>query len=45
MKSSDLLKLILPKQLLDSLGFYYVSFELLSKHDDLVKLKLDAVHK
>jgi hypothetical protein len=45
MKSSGLLKLIDPRQLLDSLGLYYVTFALLSKEDDLVRLKMDEVHK
>lgn len=45
MKSSGMLKLIHPRVLLDSLGLYYVTFQLLSEQDALVKGKLDAVHK
>lgn len=44
MKASGMLKLI-PRNLLDSLGLYYVTFRLLSEQDNLVKLKQDAVHK
>jgi hypothetical protein len=45
MKSSGTLKLIHPRALLDSLGLYYVTFQLLSHQDDLVRVKNDAVHK
>ena len=45
MKSSGTLKLIHPRSLLDSLGLYYVTFQLLIKQDDLVRLKQDEVHK
>lgn len=45
MKASGMLKLIEPRNLLDSLGFYYVTFQLLAKQDDLVRLKQDEVHK
>ena len=45
MKSSGLLKLIHPRQLLDSLGFYYANFGRLTEQDHLVILKLDEVHK
>ena len=45
MKASGSLKLIRPKNLLDSLGLYYVTFQFLSKQDDNVRLKLDGVHK
>jgi hypothetical protein len=45
MKSSGLLKLIHPRQLLDSLGFYYATFGRLTEQDHLAGLKLDEVHK
>ena len=45
MKASGMLKLIHPRGLLDSLGLYYVTFQFLSAQDNLVKLKLDDVHK
>jgi len=45
MKSSGLLKLIRPRSLLDSLGTYYVSFQWLANQSDLLRLKLDEVHK
>jgi hypothetical protein len=45
MKASGMLKLIHPRVLLDSLGLYYVTFQLLSHQDDVVRVKLDAVHK
>ena len=45
MKASGMLKLIHPRDLLDSLSLYYVTFQFLSAQDNLVKLKLDGVHK
>ncbi len=45
MKSSGLLKLIKPRSLLDSIGTYYVSFQWLANQADLLRLKLDEVHK
>jgi hypothetical protein len=45
MKASGMLKLIHPRELLDSLSLYYVTFQFLSSQDNLVKLKLDDVHK
>lgn len=45
MKASGMLKLIHSKNLLDSLGFYYITFQYLSEQDNLVRLKMDAVHK
>lgn len=45
MKASGVLKLIHPRDLLDSLSLYYVTFQFLSAQDNLVKLKLDDVHK
>jgi hypothetical protein len=45
MKADGILKLIRPRNLLDSLGLYYVTFQLLSKQDDYIRLKNDAVCK
>ncbi len=45
MKASGVLKLIQPRNLLDSLGLYYVTFNVLSQQDDFARLKDDAVHK
>ncbi|HEY2722979.1 MAG TPA: hypothetical protein VGI82_14700 [Chitinophagaceae bacterium] len=45
MKASGILKLLHPRNLLDSLSLYYVTFQFLTQQDNLVKLKLDAVHK
>ena len=45
MKSSGLLRFISPKSLLDSIGSYYVSFQWLANQTDLMRLKLDEVHK
>jgi hypothetical protein len=45
MKAAGMLRLIRPRKLLDSLGLYYVTFQLLSSQDDYVRLKNDAVCK
>jgi hypothetical protein len=45
MKTSGLLKLIKPRSLLDSIGTYYVSFQWLSNQSDLLRMKLDEIHK
>ena len=45
MKSSGILRFIHPQSLLDSLGDYYVSFNWLADQTELLRLKLDAVHK
>jgi hypothetical protein len=45
MKASGLLRYIKPKKLLDSIGNYYISFQWLSNQTDLMRLKLDEVHK
>jgi len=45
MKSAGLLRFIHPKSLLDSIGNYYVSFQWLANQTDLMRLKLDEVHK
>ncbi len=45
MKAAGMLKLIQPRNLIDSLGLYYVTFQLLSSQDDYVRLKNDLVCK
>ena len=45
MKAAGMLKLIHPRKLLDSLGFYYVTFQLLLEQDDVVRHENDNVHK
>jgi hypothetical protein len=45
MKAAGILKLIRARNLLDSLGLYYVTFQLLSSQDDYVRLKNDVVCK
>jgi hypothetical protein len=45
MKSSGLLRYISPKKLLDSIGAYYVSFQWLANQSELLRLKMDAIHK
>src|ERR1035441_4648359 len=45
MKAAGMLKLIHPRKLLDSLGFYYVTFQLLIEQDDVVRHENDNVHK
>ena len=45
LKSSGLLRYIKPKRLLDSIGTYYVSFQWLANQTDLLRLKLDEIHK
>jgi hypothetical protein len=45
MKAAGVLKLIRPRNLLDSLGLYYETFQLLSSQDDYVRLKNDVVCK
>ncbi len=45
MKASGLLRYIKPKPLLDSIGTYYVSFQWLANQTELMRLKLDEVHK
>lgn len=44
MKAAGMLKLIHPRNLLDSLGLYYVTFQLLTQQDAVVRLKADNVH-
>jgi len=45
MKSSGLLRYIKSRDLLDSIGNYYGSFQWLANLAELMRLKLDAVHK
>ena len=45
MKSSGLLRYIKPNSLLDSIGSYYVSFQWLTNQSDLLRLKIDEIHK
>jgi hypothetical protein len=40
-----LLRYIKKKELLDSIGAYYVSFQWLANQIDLLRLKLDEIHK
>ncbi len=44
MKTAGTLKLIHSRSLLDSLGFYYVTFQLLSQQDEVVRKTNDNVH-
>ena len=45
MKSSGLLRYIKPKALLDSIGTYYASFQWLDNQTELMRLKLNEIHK
>jgi len=45
LKTAGLLRYIKNKELLDSIGTYYVSFQWLANQIDLLRLKLDEVHK
>ena len=45
LKSAGLLRYIRNKELLDSIGAYYVSFHWLANQIDLLRLKLDEIHK
>ena len=45
LKSAGLLRYIKNKDLLDSIGAYYVSFQWLANQIDLLRLKLDEIHK
>ncbi len=45
MKSSGLLRYIKPNNLLDSIGSYYVSFQWLTNQTELLRLKMDEIHK
>ncbi len=45
LKSAGLLRYIKNKELLDSIGSYYVSFQWLANQIDLLRLKMDEIHK
>ena len=45
LKTAGLLRYIKNKDLLDSIGTYYVSFQWLANQIDLLRLKLDEIHK
>ncbi len=45
LKTAGLLRYIKNKELLDSIGSYYASFQWLSNQIDLLRLKMDEVHK
>ena len=45
MKGANLLRLIHPRELLDSIGNYYVTFQWLDNQVSLLRMKLDQVHK
>ena len=45
LKSSGLLRYIKPKILLDSIGTYYASFQWLTNQTELLRLKMDEIHK
>ena len=45
LKSAGLLRYIKNKELLDSIGAYYVSFQWLANQIDLIRLKMDEIHK
>lgn len=45
LKTAGLLRYIKNKELLDSIGAYYVSFQWLANQIDLIRLKMDEIHK
>ena len=45
LKTPGLLRYIKDKELLDSIGTYYTSFQWLANQIDLLRLKMDEVHK
>jgi len=45
LKSSGLLRYVKPKILLDSIGTYYSSFQWLTNQTELLRLKMDEIHK
>ncbi len=45
LKTAGLLRYIKNKELLDSIGNYYTSFQWLSNQTDLLRLKMDEIHK
>ena len=45
LRTSGLIKLIIPKSLADSIANYYVSFQWIANQTELLRLKLDQLHK
>ena len=45
LKTAGLLRYIKDKELLDSIGTYYASFQWLANQIDLLRLKMDEIHK
>jgi hypothetical protein len=45
LKAAGLLRYIKDKELLDSIGTYYASFQWLENQIDLLRLKMDEIHK
>jgi len=45
LKSAGLLKLIHPRELMDSIGLYYTTFQWMANQTELMRMKLDDVHK
>jgi len=45
MKSSGLLRLVHPQELLDSIGSYYTSYQWLENQLALLRMKMDQIHK
>ena len=45
LKAAGLLRYIKNKELLDSIGNYYASFQWLANQIDLIRLKMDEIHK
>src|SRR5438045_6409238 len=45
LKTAGLLRYIKDKELLDSIGTYYASFQWLENQIDLLRLKMDEIHK
>jgi hypothetical protein len=45
LKTAGLLRYIKDKELLDSIGTYYASFQWLANQIDLIRLKMDEIHK
>ncbi|MBY0477202.1 MAG: hypothetical protein K2Q24_06125 [Chitinophagaceae bacterium] len=45
LKTAGLLRYIKSKELLDSIGAYYVSFQWLANQIDLLRLKMDEIHR
>ena len=45
LKSAGLLRYVKSRELLDSIGGYYVSFQWLANQTELIRFKVDAIHK